>query len=259
MNRLQEKVQAYRQRTEEITRRYEAGTLFPESPFEGMSPEARAQGTLVKRLAESEGFKVLEANSTNSGFDHFLIGDSHYTKGDSEFLKYHGSIANIISNLIGTGMLKAGDLICAEGSRGIVNLAESTINGKGNLLVVKDFKNGKKETLKVDDRYMFVRLLPTLRKSGVWAVYNDAPEIAEQVLKADAEYKEKQTEALAFTRDALLLLSIEKGPKEFLTNTVAKASQVFGVIDLFSGIVQEALRLKGESYISLVPEDFNGN
>jgi hypothetical protein len=251
--RHEHKVPEFRYREEKLITGYIKRRLFSQDPFSGMSREARAEGGLIRKIAEASGFKVLAANSSNGCFKNILFGDIHFMRGDKEWLMYHRDIAEIVLGLAEKGVLKERDFVCSETYTGELDYNESNVAEGNTHLVIYDWKRGKRITILIDEGHFAVKAFDGLRKNRLRLMFDDSKEISDMRRELSAEYSRSietpQARYLGMMMDALLYARMEDGALRFLRERQERCAQVFGLRDLIAA--QEEL----PSFISLIPAD----
>lgn len=237
MDDVAEKVAKYQLNIEAVRRMYREGTLFPEKPV-STDPTALLEETTIATIARANGFRMFEAYSNgHKGFNKIIIGDVHYREADPEFLMYHPNITKIIEAMIKGGIITPRDRVCSESAEGEI-----------------DFSNDKSYTVPLDERHFIRRAFDVLKDSGLVVVYNDSAELGREYDRKRAENRTEQTPQTNLEEIAAFVRRVE-GFGKSLESIEGRAVQVFGMWDLFTGIVQERLRGRKESYIAIIPEE----
>ncbi len=252
---MNEKVESYRSNIAKVRLRYRDGTLYPENPFAQSREEARIDGRNIASIAGANGFKVLEAYSNgHAEFGKILVGDVHYSISEPTFLRYHENIADIVFLMASQGVLKPKDSVCVESSlaEGKVDLSSSTVSGGTNKIVVQNCQT--RYAVTVDNRHFIARAFDFLRFSGIDVVYNGSVETGKKYDEARAKHRKTMTPETEQEEIKAFVERIESFGRS-LSGINGRAVQVLGMWDLFPGIIQKELKQKGESYMTIVPEE----
>jgi hypothetical protein len=238
-------------RIDEGISKHKDGSMFK------TSLEGTVEAEKIRAIAIQHGYDVAELSSTDGTVKKVLIGDIHKQPGSEDHLQYHDAITGIIKGLIDAGMIGKGDHYCFEaGIDGKVVYDKSQ-----GTSIVMDSK-GKEVRFELPAKDSTVQLMGTLKDKGIDSVCTDYvrfkgvyEKLARRAAALYQEGKIKEGDKTLADADGILIAKVQKGFATALKSMDEKAVQVCGTIDIFSGIIQTALKRKGDSYIVLMPKD----